>query len=71
MDKLTEKIKELEKKTNEVNKVPVTDNPVVTTISPISGIKTGTLPQTSVRDIGKSCVVCNSVEYLLGVLPIR
>lgn len=54
MDKLTEKIKELEKKTNEVNKVPVTDNPVVTTISPISGIKTGTLPQTSVRDIGKS-----------------
>ena len=55
IDKLTEKIKELEKKTNEVGKAPVTHNPVVTPISPISGIKTGTgnFPQTSVSDMGK------------------
>ena len=55
IDKLIEKIKELEKKTNEVGKAPVTHNPVVTPISPISGIKTGTgnFPQTSVSDTGK------------------
>lgn len=55
IDKLTEKIKELEKKANEVGKAPVTHNPVVTPISPISGIKTGTgnFPQTSVSDTGK------------------
>ena len=55
IDKLTEKVKELEKKTNEVGKAPVTHNPVVTPISPISGIKTGTgnFPQISVSDTGK------------------
>lgn len=55
IDKLTEIIKELEKKTNEVGKATVTHNPTVTPISPISGIKTetGNFPQTSVSDMGK------------------
>ncbi|MBS4890270.1 MAG: DUF4366 domain-containing protein, partial [Anaerococcus vaginalis] len=55
IEKLTAKIKELEKKTNEVSKATVTHNPTVTPISPISGMKTGTgnFPQTSVSDMGK------------------
>lgn len=39
IDKLTEKVKELEKKATETNKAPVTSQSV-TPISPISGIKT-------------------------------
>lgn len=56
IDKLTDKIKELEKKANEVGKAPVTHNPTVTPISPISGIKQGTgnvSPQTSINSSGK------------------
>ncbi len=56
IDKLTEKIKELEKKAKAVGKTPVTHNPVVTPISPISGIKQGTgnvSPQTSINSSGK------------------
>lgn len=54
MDKLTEKIRELEKKANEVNKSPVTSQSV-TPISPISGIKTssGISNQTPVSNNGK------------------
>lgn len=57
IDKLTEKVKELEKKATETNKAPVTSQSV-TTISPISGIKTSSgispqTPQTSVSSTGK------------------
>ena len=54
MDKLTEKIKELEKKAAETNKAPVTSNPMMP-ISPISGIKTssGISNQTPVSNNGK------------------
>ena len=54
MDKLTEKVKELEKKATETNKAPVTTNPI-TPISPISGIKTssGISNQTPVSNNGK------------------
>ncbi len=57
IDKLTEKVKELEKKATETNKAPVTTNPI-TPISPISGIKTSSgispqTPQTSVSSTGK------------------
>ncbi len=47
IDKLTEKVKELEKKAAETNKAPVTPQSI-TPISPISGIKTssGISPQT-------------------------
>lgn len=55
--KLTEKVKELEKKATETNKAPVTSQSV-TPISPISGIKTSSgispkTPQTSVSSTGK------------------
>ena len=57
IDKLTEKVKELEKKATETNKAPVTSQSV-TPISPISGIKTSSgispqTPQTSVSSTGK------------------
>lgn len=39
IDKLMEKVKELEKKAVETNKAPITSN-TITPISPISGIKT-------------------------------
>ena len=54
IDKLTEKVKELEKKATETNKVPVTSQSV-TPISPISGIKTssGISNQTPVSNNGK------------------
>lgn len=56
MDKLTDKIKELEKKANEVGRAPVTHNPTVAPINPISGIKQGTgnvSPQASINSSGK------------------
>ena len=54
IDKLTEKVKELEKKATETNKAPVTSQSV-TPISPISGIKTssGISNQTPVSNNGK------------------
>jgi len=54
MDKLTEKIRELEKKANEANKSPVTSNPT-TPNSPISRIKasSGGSSQTPVNNGGK------------------
>lgn len=57
IDKLTEKVKELEKKATETNKALVTSQSV-TPISPISGIKTSSgispqTPQTSVSSTGK------------------
>jgi len=57
MDKLSEKVKEFEKKATETNKAPVTSQSV-TPISPISGIKTSSgispqTPQTSVSSTGK------------------
>ena len=57
MDKLTEKVKELEKKSTETNKALVTSQSV-TPISPISGIKISSgipsqTPQTSVSSSGK------------------
>lgn len=54
IDKLTEKIKELEKKANQANKAPVTSNPI-SPISPISGIKTSSefSNQTPVNNNGK------------------
>lgn len=57
IDKLTEKVKELEKKAAETNKAPVTSQSI-TPISPISGIKTSSgtspqTPQTSVSSSGK------------------
>ena len=54
MDKLTEKVKELEKKAAETNKAPVISQSV-TPISPISGIKTssGISNQTPVSNNGK------------------
>ncbi|VTS21469.1 membrane protein [Streptococcus porcinus] len=57
MDKLTEKVKQLEKKAAETNKAPVTSQSA-TPISPISGIKTSSgipsqTPQTSVSSTGK------------------
>ncbi|WP_314005450.1 CD1107 family mobile element protein [Gemella morbillorum] len=57
IDKLTEKVKELEKKATETNKAPVTSQSV-TPISPISGIKTSSgispqTPQTSTNIKGK------------------
>jgi hypothetical protein len=57
MDKLTGKVKELEKKASETNKAPVTSQSV-TPISPISGIKTSSgipsqTPQTSISSSGK------------------
>ena len=54
IDKLTEKVKELEKKATETNKAPVTSQSV-TPISPISGIKTssGISPQTPVSNNSK------------------
>lgn len=54
MDKLTEKIRELEKKANEANKSPVTSNPT-TPNSPISRIKasSGGSSQTLVNNGGE------------------
>ena len=57
MDKLTEKVKELEKNAAETNKALVTPQSI-TPISPISGIKTSSgispqIPQTSVSSSGK------------------
>lgn len=54
IDKLTEKVKELEKKATETNKAPVTSQSV-TPISPISGIKTssGISNQTPISNNGK------------------
>lgn len=57
IDKLTEKVKEFEKKATETNKAPVTSQSI-TPISPISGIKTSSgispqMPQTSVSNSGK------------------
>ncbi|HEW1125295.1 TPA: CD1107 family mobile element protein [Streptococcus agalactiae] len=57
IDKLTEKVKELEKKAAETNKVHVTSQSV-TPISPISGIKSSSgispqTPQTSISSTGK------------------
>ena len=57
IDKLTEKVKELEKKAAETNKAHVTSQSV-TTISPISGIKSSSgispqTPQTSISSTGK------------------
>ena len=54
MDKLTEKIREFEKKANEANKSPVTSNPT-TPNSPISRIKasSGSSSQTPVNNGGK------------------
>ena len=54
IDKLTEKVKELEKKATETNKAPVTSQSV-TPISPISGINTssGISNQTPVSNNGK------------------
>ncbi|MGX7097341.1 CD1107 family mobile element protein [Gemella bergeri] len=57
IDKLTEKVKELEKKAAETNKAHITSQSV-TPISPISGIKSSSgispqIPQTSISSTGK------------------
>ena len=64
MDKLTEKVKELEKKATETNKAPVTSQSV-TPISPISGIKTssGVSPQTP-----QTSYVTQAVRLEIGTL---
>ncbi|WP_148130087.1 CD1107 family mobile element protein, partial [Peptoniphilus sp. HMSC062D09] len=65
MDKLNEKIRELEKKAAETNKAPVTSNPI-TPISPISGSKTssGVSNQTPVNNIGKGSSPQDSTEKI-------
>ncbi|MGF3194903.1 CD1107 family mobile element protein [Facklamia sp. P13055] len=64
MDKLIEKIKELDKKMNELGKTPISHKLVETPVSPTSQIKlkTGDLPQTSVRDIKKDSLPQDSRE---------
>lgn len=64
IEKLTEKIRELEKNSNNIDKAIVTHNPISSISSNAVG-KTGNMSQTSVSGIGKGSIQQNGTEKLI------
>ncbi|MGL5440753.1 MAG: CD1107 family mobile element protein [Filifactoraceae bacterium] len=64
VEKLTEKIKELEKKPTNTDKGTIPNSPFVTPTTPSSGIKKGTElpPKSTASDTGKGSLPQNSIE---------